>query len=60
MPVLIGCDGCMVMIVVCVCQRETALRLAAFKGHTEVVGILVEGGANINLKNKHVSSADWV
>ena len=32
--------------------------LAASNGDTEVVGILIEGGADVNLQNKYVSSAD--
>ena len=42
------------------CQGESALMLAAARGSTEVVGILVEGGADVNLQNINVSSADWV
>ena len=46
-------------MVLCVCQGDNALIEAAFKGHTEVVGILIEGGADIDLQNKYVSSAYW-
>ncbi len=30
---------------------ETALHAAAFKGHDKVVGVLLERGADINLKD---------
>ena len=50
----------MLMIVFCVCQGNSALRLAVDNGRTEVVGILVEGGADVNLQDRDVSSADWV
>ena len=47
------------MTVLCVCQGDSALMWAAVKGHTEVVGMLIEGGADINLQTSYVSSADW-
>ena len=47
-------------MVLCVCQGATALMKAAHKGHTEVVGILIEGGANMDLEDNDVSSADWL
>ena len=34
--------------------------LAASNGDTELVGILVDGGAEIDLQDNNVSSADWV
>ena len=34
--------------------------LAASNGHTEVVGTLIVARADVDLKNKQVSSADWV
>ena len=43
-----------------VCQGQTALMLAAYRGHTEVVGILIEAGADVDLQSNNVSSADWV
>ena len=42
------------------CQGETALTGAAVKGRTEVVGILIEAGADINLQDNYVRSADSV
>ena len=33
---------------------------AALKAHTEVMGILIEGGANMDLQDNDVSSADWL
>ena len=42
----------------CVCQGQSALMWAAVKGHTGVVGILIEAGADMNLKTNYVSSAD--
>ena len=48
------------MTVLCVCQGQSALMWAAANGHTEVVGILIEGGADMNLQTNDVSSADWV
>ena len=42
------------------CQGESALIVAAINGHTEVVGIMIEGGADIDLQNSDVSSADLV
>ena len=47
-------------MVLCVCQGFSALIGAAMNGHTEVVGILIEMGADIELKDNSVSSADWV
>ena len=47
-------------MVLCVCQGATALMKAAHKGHTEVVGILIEAGADMDLQHNDVSSADWV
>ena len=46
------------MTVLCVCQGYSALVLAAVNGFTEIVDILVEGGADINLQTNDVSSAD--
>ena len=43
-----------------VCQGTTALMWAATNGFTEVVVILMEGGADINLTNNHVRSAGRV
>ena len=34
--------------------------LAASNGDTEVVGILIEGGADVDLKSNNVSNVDWV
>ena len=48
------------IIVICVCQGYSALMLSAANGFTEVVGILIEAGADINLQTKHVWSADRV
>ena len=48
------------MVVLCVCQGESALFLAAASNRTEVVGILIEAGADIDLKENDVRSADWV
>ena len=42
------------------CQGESALIRAAHKGRTEVVAILIEREADVNLENKYVRSADWV
>ena len=42
------------------CQGDSALSWAAGRGYTDVVGILIEAGADMNLKNSDVSSADWV
>ena len=47
-------------MVLCVCQGESALIHAAAKGFTEIVGILIQGGADIDLQDNQVSSADWV
>ena len=47
-------------MVLCVCQGATALMKAALKGHTEVVGILIEGGANMDLQQNDVSNVDWM
>ena len=47
-------------MVLCVCQGRTALIDAAINGRTEIVGTLIEGGADIDLQNKYVSSAYWV
>ena len=48
------------IIVLCVCQGYSALILAALRSFIEVVGILIEGGADINLTNNHVRSAGRV
>ena len=42
------------------CQGHSALFLAAASNRTEVVGILIEAGADINLQTNDVSSAVWV
>ena len=42
------------------CQGESALIEAATMGHTEVVGILIEGEADVNLQNNEVRSAYWL
>ena len=48
------------MTVLFLCQGDSALIRGAVKGHTEVVGILIEAGADMNLQDNDVSSADWV
>ena len=45
-------------IVHCVCQGRTALIWAAINGSTAIVGMLIEGGAEIDFKDNYVSSAD--
>ena len=47
-------------MVLCVCQGKTALIIAVDNGRTEVVGILVAGGADVDLQDRAVSSAHWV
>ena len=46
------------MTVLFLCQGDSALIRGAVSGFTEVVGMLIEGGADINLKENDVSSAD--
>ena len=42
------------------CQGYSALIYAATSGHTEVAGILIVAGADVDLQDNQVSSADWV
>ena len=46
------------MTVLCVCQGNSALIGAALNRRIEVMGILIEAGADMNLQTNDVSSAD--
>ena len=38
-------------------MQDTPLHLAAWRGHTETVALLVKSGANVNMKNNVSSGA---
>lgn len=37
----------------CSCKGRSSLHLAAYSGHAEVVSLLLDGGATIDLKDEH-------